>query len=593
MQPVFRNRLIRRVQRHSSLGVMFRSSDGSAPAPRPSASAVQYPGPAANPSIVKASLSKPAPAAFPLPFVQPAQPRPIPARQSPQPLVIPPAIRSTPTEIRPTSPIINQALSPIKAQEGKSSEPDDKSWHLLQNIFRKHQELETSSDQQEEAPVFPNTPEMPVAQQDLSVVKTEPTVGTTVPTPAQTPHAQALNSEYFDQADEQPVEFPQSIQNDQQEAESLPSFENYIAPEQPSEEIDLPLNQPPLQTTGKENIPDENRTIGSKPEAVIEKTLAELETIPDKVIPKQEISSDKAVVGQEKTVDKAVLRQEVTANNSVAEQQPFAEQTIQDIRTVIDPQISEQQTPLEAIWPVERRKPDLPTSEPPFIPQVASQPGLPAPQEKRLRQVMQSFNSDQPTDSSVEIITPRQPRPAPAIPSVQPVIQRSMEEPTEQPLAVSQSKPKEQSTLVQTEIGDLPSDLWTLIGQKAPSSPQSKEIPAVAVESVRPRPLAIEAPKSERQEKASTPESIHIQPLLHSEPLGSRAIQMSPENDSTSEVIQASTEPGSPAQTEQQQQPQQAGQAGAEPNVEELAQKVYADIKRRLSVEWERLRQRF
>jgi len=96
------------------------------------------------------------------------------------------------------------------------------------------------------------------------------------------------------------------------------------------------------------------------------------------------------------------------------------------------PPVSEQDTsqtmplPLEAVWPVQRKE-TLPTAtqpaavEPPSEPPLLESAPLSPDAEDRLRQAVQKTKTGQPTDSSVEVILPRSPRP-PTNPMVVPTI---------------------------------------------------------------------------------------------------------------------------------------------------------------------------
>jgi len=149
--------------------------------------------------------------------------------------------------------------------------------------------------------------------------------------------------------------------------------------------------------------------------------------------------------------------------------------------------------PLDTLWPVQRQpEPALaPVSTPSAV--VASA-ALPAGAGSRpvhqgvLEQTLAHVATEQPTDSRVEVVAPRRPRPLPsplsasarlpeqtAADATFPLfagasVDSEMSAVQQQPYSSFQGEPQRLSTAIPTDIGPLPSDLWALIGQQPPSS---------------------------------------------------------------------------------------------------------------------------
>jgi hypothetical protein len=197
-----------------------------------------------------------------------------------------------------------------------------------------------------------------------------------------------------------------------------------------------------------------------------------------------------------------------------------------------------------------------------------------------IQRVLQTVAPGQPTDSSVEMVIPRRPRPA-ALTSA-PSVERSSLKPAEEKAGAEEntapstgiprlppSSPKVPqgdlpvesravSEVVPTEIGPLPADLWRLIGE-APPEPEMAE---------------------HKEKPARLPDKGQALPGAPAEPA----------------VQRQAAEPSSPAQTPSPSTaspaaPQAEGEGkGEKLDVDELSRRVYREVKRRLAVEWERIR---
>ena len=143
----------------------------------------------------------------------------------------------------------------------------------------------------------------------------------------------------------------------------------------------------------------------------------------------------------------------------------------------------------------------------------------------------------------------------------------------------------EKAEMIETGIGPLPADLWSLIGERPPTRQ-----PAASYEAGPESPATAPAlPKVRPEIRRRTREDMP-QPELRTatRPPAEKA------GPAISETIQREPETSGSTETEATPTPEPAGAAGAAGgvNMDELANKVYGEVKRRLSVEWERLRRR-
>ncbi len=221
-----------------------------------------------------------------------------------------------------------------------------------------------------------------------------------------------------------------------------------------------------------------------------------------------------------------------------------------------------QPQPLETAWKVERRTPPNTSNR-----QGSDLPVQPPPVALEIQKILQETIPGQPTDSPVEALPPRLPRPAmPVHQAPSPTIQRTPEEPETE----TSSKPTE---MIQTPVGPLPSDLWKLLGQKPPEPVQAQVKP-----SSTPEPTTASMSTS-----ASSSTNPRITPVIAPSNTIQRELDAAADQSSPASRLDSSSE------RQSEGQPARSG----EPDMEELTHKVYAEVKRRLSVEWERLRHRF
>ena len=219
--------------------------------------------------------------------------------------------------------------------------------------------------------------------------------------------------------------------------------------------------------------------------------------------------------------------------------------------------------PLQAVWDVEAVAEEDTT--PPIIPPKMPAPSVPVTAVQRQPLAVDTAVQDRladvppgmPTDSSVPLLRPLRPRPSQLKVKEKTAVvheptaqrQESTAQRQQQDKVTAPSLPEPKS--VATQIGELPEDLWHLIGQEPPA-PQ-KESKQTEIEDT-----------SLLSPTAVTPQT----PIVQKEP-------------------EPTSEPEPP-----KAMPDEEGGGGEESEIDtdQLARQVYTEIKQRLAVEWERIR---
>ncbi|MCP4360643.1 MAG: hypothetical protein GY796_21760 [Chloroflexi bacterium] len=260
-------------------------------------------------------------------------------------------------------------------------------------------------------------------------------------------------------------------------------------------------------------------------------------------------------------------------------------------------------TPLEMAWPVQKvTPPDKPEPRPqPFETMetdLFTPVRTPSSEDTTVQERLAQVPPGMPTDSSVPVMRPRGPRPtqfAADTTTTPPNIQRqempemSMETATStsdlwSPLSAGDAPPPTQTIqrtavpetadsapatekpaqeTVLTEIGELPADLWQLIGDQPPSKTEQA---AVAPSAVQPTAQLQPAVTHTFVQREAAPA-----PVEDSAPLSTDVADNGPTAAEGEEESEAKKE---------------------ELDVDDLARQVYGQVKRRLAVEWERTRGR-
>lgn len=124
--------------------------------------------------------------------------------------------------------------------------------------------------------------------------------------------------------------------------------------------------------------------------------------------------------------------------------------------------------PLEAVWPVETVARQEPSVKPPDVARQA-EPHPPPPQpdaydDTALREKLRHVTAQMSSDSAVELIPPRRPRPSGRRVAAQAVQRQLVPEAVQTPGPAAQ----EPMATIETEIGPLPADLWDILGEEPP-----------------------------------------------------------------------------------------------------------------------------
>ncbi|MEZ4728406.1 MAG: hypothetical protein R3E79_14835 [Caldilineaceae bacterium] len=144
--------------------------------------------------------------------------------------------------------------------------------------------------------------------------------------------------------------------------------------------------------------------------------------------------------------------------------------------------------PLDAVWPVQRLTTSADAGQGAegnsLIPLNAAgeqRPTLP----DTVRHQLTTRQTARPTESKIDVIAPRRSRPQPRSAGFQPentadvaamAVQRTAQTPHAEQVAAQVGQPT--PALVPTEIGPLPADLWTLIGEQPPVTTQPSVVAA-------------------------------------------------------------------------------------------------------------------
>lgn len=693
-----RNPFIRRITRHTSVSTLFRMPE-SAPEAAPSligsgrprahpfeAVAQTLPGPelARLPAGRLANRPMPIPREVEIEETAPSTEEMI--RRVEQPSLQRQAVRPVQSYPAPTEPSANvptwpssqaqpASSEPAKPEEKGPSEALEQDWSRLQNILRRHQEAEDQTE--------PETGSQPSGEASLASRQTGEGEASVQRQPAPADQSVEARQE----------ETPRRAQVTEVENPSLPGsaaqretpgaqgaaeneFSTFTEPSssEPLPESGMVRADSSVQTEPLEPLADEELLKSSQQPTLVsgsrqqEKSVGEEETgSPPATAP------EKSAALQAKQVQTAPEPQPASSPKPGSEQ-PITQSTADrvpieplQVEEDFEPPELEQALPLESAWPVQRR-PQAQPAPTQILPRATpsedsdlQEEALDTGQIQQIETVLGSVPVGQRTDSHVEVITPRKPRPkAPAVqrtPAQEPATQtpaepdsfpevpvspiqaanepeigepkmgeaRAQAQPSIEaaPTVISQSAPSsqpghtapgssqvvqrqptppEEPQMVETEIGPLPADLWRLMGTTPPADKMNPTAPGKTQEQAG--PVGAESSKATGPVQAG---SLEGSPALATFPAA--AVQRWGETEdapaqqaAAPAVIQRETAAPTresstsasgetataPAEGEENREQPRA----AEVNTDELARKVYSYIKRKLMVEWERLRKR-
>jgi hypothetical protein len=133
-------------------------------------------------------------------------------------------------------------------------------------------------------------------------------------------------------------------------------------------------------------------------------------------------------------------------------------------------------------------------------------------------------------------------------------------------------------TMVETEIGPLPGDLWELIGEPVPTN----ETPSPAKSPAQPLPDA----RSEGEPPTRAAPAVEPEAPTPVAPVPSRPA-------SSPTTVQRAEAPTDVETETESQSPETDERSDGGVDVDELARRVYGEVRRRLAVEMERMRSYF
>jgi hypothetical protein len=479
--------------------------------------------------------------------------------------------------------------------QSQDTETEETTWRRLQSIFRKHQEQETG------ATTPASAPEQAVAENQPG----QANPGTVSPSTASNPFRPQEARAGLSDLPRSPA--PSSSAPLQRTPESTsgsqPPSQSAIT------EIRKAVPKPGTAGHSTPRITPQSASQADPPQAV----SAEAPTLPTAAQPAAEPAAQPPADLEDQSIltDPSVLTDESVLSDVTG-----------GMSGTDLPGPAIQRLPLESVWPVEAAY--SPSAyQPPALrsaPETAL-PSTPATAEvETVRGALGQVRPGQATDSSIELVATRRPR-LPKIPpgaeaqAVQkapsqavdaglersamvsaelagpgmanietgawtaPAIQRDVSPGAAAPVEASAEPahtPAPES--VPTPVGPLPADLWKLIGQPVPGQePEAQP--------------GIEQPTADAGAAAARPDTTISQPaeaqIANHEYPSFQWIQRSAaeEEDETSQASSAS-ERASTAQLPARAENHPA----AEPDVDQLAKRVYAEVRRRLQQEWERLR---
>lgn len=246
-----------------------------------------------------------------------------------------------------------------------------------------------------------------------------------------------------------------------------------------------------------------------------------LDTPPDAqnvtVPPSDPASSDGSVVSPARLVQRQpIVEQESRAFQESQAPDVAEDATAEGSTALLNAEgiLSMQPLPLQKVWPVQKNHLATPVGvdEKPLSAESlqphSNRTTADAGQHEVIQSALENVAPKSPSDSSVELIPPRYPRPTPlsmqdqSHPSPKENSDGAAPEATRLSASPPQSSRQETDEPILTEIGPLPRDLWSLLGQAPPaiSVPQPPSIQTTGFEIQQPS-LAIALPEEARPER--------------------------------------------------------------------------------------------
>lgn len=626
-QRSIRNALLNRVRRHATISTIFRASDPvQSLSPMDHGHGTKRKSQVSDGSeLVQATLVN-----LPPQSIDPRLSSTIPVR-SRQTTTEPTLVQKKSEPIAPFDTTIDQVseTNPYERQSSDDLEMEDSTWKKLKNIFRRHQEQESQKS-------HINKPEG---------ITTNPV---------------QMESEVDDFAGERRNTSTVNSTGDQDSSSGLETLYSDTG------------NEPLSQTESRDNHLDERKY--RKPNKI--KPNPEIPTMNSLDQDDAEIADGPQSINLEEYPDNHQKGEEESEEPISSEKSNHMDpQSKQELNS--EPRLHE--IPLEAAWPVQKKK-GQPIQKADKTSWVVQESGKSEHQEmnsniqsdvqsdiqtvvgvKTIQRALKNVGPSQPTSSSIEIITPRRPRPRfkdqgrktinLKTPDVQKPVSKTDKEPTH-PLQDNPSPKPNQRTagelseedpdlkeipgetqpesfpldspsmgqsyqpqvkrvqdsgdsasevqigmdevdsdpdpeLVQTDIGQLPVDLWQLLNQDAPPTKKGEDIQTESGPTSINRGSQVMRQMEPPKVKTDSPESTD---LVEPKILGSEVSSIQ-RTTSTSEHQDVPSET-STTESADETNPDDETSQSTEPDINELSMHVYAEIKHRLMVEWERKRNR-
>jgi len=330
--------------------------------------------------------------------------------------------------VQPQRAAPTAATSPARSSSTAAApqSEEDRTWARLQAIYRRHKELEAAQTG------------APRTASPTATVQRQPTNPLRAPDPQPQPtRAQATAGMPASRASTQPG--PQSDQG--------------------------PISTPDVSQAQPTQAPSESgSTVTSQ-------------TMPQSAVVQRRESVASAETNSVAPTPTASAQMPLTSGVSATSVTPNAQNDLVDSSSPTEADT----LPLEAVWPVQALQ-QRPTSAAPVqrmvsetTPEGGSGLGDEAPNidKQSIREQLKHVKTGQPTDSTVDVVAPRRPRPvrrlsAPENVAHSAAIQR---EPAAQAMVEESAPATETTRLIETEVGPLPADLWQLIGASPPAPP--------------------------------------------------------------------------------------------------------------------------
>lgn len=328
--------------------------------------------------------------------------------------------------VQPQRAAPTAATSPARSSSTAAApqSEEDRTWARLQAIYRRHKELEATQTG------------APRTASPTASVQRQPTNPSRAPDPQPQPtRAQATAGMPASRASTQPG--PQSDQG--------------------------PISAPDVSQVQPTQAPSESgSTVTSQ-------------TMPQSALVQRRESVASIETNSVTPTPEASVQMPLTSGISATSVTPNAQNDMVDSSSPTEADT----LPLEAVWPVQAL-PQQPTSAAPVqrmvsetTPEGESGLGDEAPNidKQSIREQLKHVKTGQPTDSTVDVVAPRRPRPVRRLSAPENVAHSAavQREPAAQTMSEEPAPATETTRLIETEVGPLPADLWQLIGASPPA----------------------------------------------------------------------------------------------------------------------------